>query len=293
MMNTLKHWKMKNERGIKKMKKFLVMCLLASSFINAVPLYAANNYQFASGADTKSIFGKSTSSDEIVPVNQETTNIRRNKDASYFPPSYGIFSGEIPTDKTSLYHNNDTVSYDTGTNISSGGGSVSSNNINNSISDSGLPDTVLPTVTSSVSGAGSTSVLNTSPWKYDDGSIGSLHIPKINKTLKVYEGESLENMKKGIGHFESTSAWDGNVGFAGHNRGASGYFGFVKDLEIGDKMTYTTRYGVRNYKIVSKIRINDTDYTSLGWTDKNTLTLITCVENKPSLRWSVQAEEIK
>ena len=282
------------------MKKFLVMCLLASSFINAVPLYAANNYQFASGADTKSIFGKSTSSDEIVPVNQETTNIRRNKDASYFPPSYGIFSGEIPTNQTSLYHNNDKASYGVGTNINSGSGSVSTNSIStnntsNSVSDSGLPDTVLPTVavTSSVSLTDSTSVLNTSPWKYDDGSIGSLHIPKINKTLKVYEGESLENMRKGIGHFESTSAWDGNIGFAGHNRGASGYFGFVKDLEIGDKMTYTTRYGVRNYKIVSKVRINDTDYTSLGWTDKNTLTLITCVENKPSLRWSVQAEEIK
>ena len=282
------------------MKKFLVMCLLASSFINTVPLYAANNYQFVSGADTKSIFGKSTSSDEIVPVNQETTNIRRNKDASYFPPSYGIFSGEIPTNQTSLYHNNDKASYGVGTNINSGGGSVSTNSIStnnasNSISDSGLPDTVLPTaeVTSSVLSTGSTSVLNTSTWKYDDGSIGSLHIPKINKTLKVYEGESLENMRKGIGHFESTSAWDGNVCFAGHNRGASGYFGFVKDLEIGDKMTYTTRYGVRNYKIVSKVRINDTDYTSLGWTDKNTLTLITCVENKPSLRWSVQAEEIK
>lgn len=198
------------------MKKLLTAFLLVSVFANAAPLSLyANEYKFESGADSKTTFGKSTSSDEIVPVNQETTNIRRNKDASYFPPSYGIFSGEIPTDKTSLYHNNDTVSYDTGTNISSGGGSVSSNNINNSISDSGLPDTVLPTVTSSVSGAGSTSVLNTSPWKYDDGSIGSLHIPKINKTLKVYEGESLENMKKGIGHFESTSAWDGNVGFAG------------------------------------------------------------------------------
>ena len=103
----------------------------------------------------------------------------------------------------------------------------------------------------------------------------------------------MENMRKGIGHFESTSAWDGNVGFAGHNRGASGYFGFVKDLQTGDEITYTTRYGVRNYKIVSKIRIKDTDYTSLGWTDKNTITLITCVENEPSLRWSVQAEEIK
>ena len=279
------------------MKKFLAAFLLVTVFTNSMPLYLyANEYKFESGADSKSTFGKSTSSDEIVPINQETTNIRRNKDASYFPPSYGIFSGEIPTDKTSLYHNNnDTVLYGGSTNICPGGGSVITNNTSNIVSDSGLPDTALPTVTvtSSVSSAGSTSVLNTSPWKYDDGSIGSLHIPKVNKTLKVYEGESLENMRKGIGHFESTSAWDGNVGFAGHNRGASGYFGFVKDLEIGDKMTYTTRYGVRNYKIVSKIRINDTDYTSLGWTDKNTLTLITCVENKPSLRWSVQAEEIK
>lgn len=277
------------------MKKFLTVFLLTSIFINAMPLSLyANEYKFESGADSKTVFGKSTSSDEIVPVNQETVNIRRNKDASYFPPSYGIFSGEIPTDKTSLYHNN-INSYGTSSNVSSGSGLVSTNNINNSIYDFGLPDTVFPTVavTSSVSPAGSTSVLNTSPWKYDDGSIGSLYIPKINKTLKVYEGESLENMRKGIGHFESTSAWDGNVALAGHNRGASGYFGFVKDLEIGDKMTYTTKYGVRNYKIVSKVRINDTDYTSLGWTDKNTITLITCVENTPSLRWSVQAEEVK
>ncbi len=278
------------------MKRFLTAFLLAAVFTNAMPLSLyANEYKFESGADSKSTFGKSTSSDDIVPINQETTNIRRNKDAAYFPPSYGIFSGEIPTSQTSLYHNNDKTSYSTGINTGSGGGSVITNNTSNIVSDSGLPDTALPTVTvtSSVSSAGSTSVLNTSPWKYDDGSIGSLHIPKVNKTLKVYEGESLENMRKGIGHFESTSAWDGNVGFAGHNRGASGYFGFVKDLEIGDKMTYTTRYGVRNYKIVNKVRINDTDYTSLGWTDKNTLTLITCVENKPSLRWSVQAEEIK
>jgi len=173
---------------------------------------------------------------------------------------------------------------------------VNTSAASNYVSDSVLPDTIIPTATiSSVDSnsiTGSTSVLNTAAWKYDDGSIGQLYIEKINKTLKVYEGESLENMKKGIGHFESTSAWDNNVGLAGHNRGASGYFGFVKNLKIGDKLTYTTRYGVRSYKIVSKEQISDTDYTSLGRTDKNTLTLITCVENKPSLRWSVQAEEI-
>ncbi len=269
------------------MKKFLIMVLLASVFTNVTPIYA-NNYKFESGADTISTFGKSTSSDEIVPTNIETTNTRRNKDASHFPPAYGIFSGYIPTDQSSLYHSNDTASYGTGSNVSLGG------SVNTSAASNIVSDTVLPTTTISTTASitGSTSVLNTAAWKYDDGSIGKLYIEKISKTLKVYEGESLENMKKGIGHFESTSAWDGNIGLAAHNRGASGYFGFVKNLQIGDRLTYTTRYGTRSYKIVSKEQINDTDYTSLGWTNKNTITLITCVENKPSLRWSVQAEEI-
>ena len=168
MMNILNYRKMMNERGIKKMKKFLIMCLLVSSFINAVPLYAANNYQFASGADTKSTFGKSTSSDEIVTVNTETTNIRRNKDAAHFPPSYGIFSGEIPTDKSSLYHNNDNVSYVTGSNVGLGGGSVNTSASSNIVSDSVLPDTVLPTATISAtaSATGSSSVLSTAAWRY-------------------------------------------------------------------------------------------------------------------------------
>ena len=102
------------------MKRFLTAFLLAAVFTNAMPLSLyANEYKFESGADSKSTFGKSTSSDDIVPINQETTNIRRNKDASYFPPSYGIFSGEIPTSQTSLYHNNDKASYGVGTNTGS------------------------------------------------------------------------------------------------------------------------------------------------------------------------------
>jgi len=279
-----------------KMKKFFLVFLYVSIFTNTTPLYASN-YKFESGADNKIIFGKSTSSDEIVPVNSQTTNVRRNKDASYFPPAYGIFSGEIPTDQSSLYHSNNTASYGSNSTAHYNSGGTNANSTYTSV-NSPVSNTVIPEITVSETASVSsyiseTTTLNTNPWKYDDGSIGMLHIPKISKTLKVYEGESLENMRKGIGHFESTSAWDGNVGFAAHNRGASGYFGFVKNLQIGDKLTYTTRYGVRNYKIVSKEQISDTDYTSLGWTAENTLTLITCVENKPSLRWSVQAEEIK
>ena len=33
--------------------------------------------------------------------------------------------------------------------------------------------------------------------------------------MKVWEGESTESMKKGLGHYSSTSAWDGNVGLCG------------------------------------------------------------------------------
>jgi sortase A len=133
---------------------------------------------------------------------------------------------------------------------------------------------------------------NTIPWPYDDGSLGAVTIHKLDKTVKVYGGESLENMKKGIGHFSSTSAWDGNVGLAGHNRGAAAHFSFVKDLKAGDLITYETRYGTRTYEVCLKGQISETDFSSLSWTPYNMLTLITCVENAPGLRWCVQAREV-
>lgn len=267
------------------MKKFLIVFLSSVILIGVANVYAYE-YQFETGAD-KSSFGKSTSNDDPVPVDHQTTNVRRNKDAAYFAPVYGIFSGEIQTSPTNIYYNNSNSSYATNT-----GGSFNSNNTSNSNSDFNSPDTIMPST--SISGAnGTTSVLNTTPLMYDDGSIGTLHIHKVNKTLKVYEGESLANMEKGIGHFEITSAWDGKVSFAGHNRGAAGYFSFVKDLQVGDKITYTTKYGVRSYEVFIKEQINETDYTSLGWTAENIITMITCVENQPSLRWSVQAREVR
>ena len=121
---------------------------------------------------------------------------------------------------------------------------------------------------------------------------GTLTISKLNKNIKVYEGESLENMKKGIGHFEMTSAWDGNVGFAGHNRGAAAYFSFVKDLVVGDKITYTTKYGTRTYEVYRKDKISETDYTGLSWSAENIISLITCVADEPAYRFIVQAREV-
>jgi sortase A len=149
-----------------------------------------------------------------------------------------------------------------------------------------LPSAFLPTTSV-------TTAQITEPLYYDNGTIGTLYIDKLAKSINVYEGESLENLKLGIGHFSYTSTWDGNVGIAGHNRGTAAYFSFVKDLKIGDTLTYSTRYGSRTYKIYSKEQVSEYDSSSLGWSADNIITMITCVENVPELRWCVQAVQIK
>ena len=138
----------------------------------------------------------------------------------------------------------------------------------------------------------STVAINTEPLYYSDGSIGTLYVARTDKTIKVYEGEQLSNLSKGAGHFSGTSAWDGNVGLCGHNRGGSAYFSFIKDMQTGDKVTYTTRYGTRTYEVISKEYIDEYDYSELGWSAENLLTLITCLADVPSQRVCVIAREV-
>ena len=97
-----------------------------------------------------------------------------------------------------------------------------------------------------------------------------------------------------VGHFESTSKWNGNVGLAAHNRGYPiNYFSRLKELKNEDKIIYKTKYGTKTYAIrIIKI-IEDTDWSYLQETKENRITLITCVENKPSQRLCIQGIEIK
>ena len=130
--------------------------------------------------------------------------------------------------------------------------------------------------------------LNTAAIQYSDGSIGTLAIPRFNVNEKVYEGETLANLAKGLGHFSCTSAFDGNVGICGHNNMA---FKCLQNLNPGDEIIYTTKYGSRTYVVQSRTVIADNDYSTLGYSSTNTLTLITCVHLVPSERYSVLAAE--
>ena len=125
-----------------------------------------------------------------------------------------------------------------------------------------------------------------------DGSIGTLRIPEIDLKVTAYDGDTYEAMKKGVGHIASTSAWDGNIGLVGHNRGSNDYFRKLKNLELGDEITYKTKLGTREYEVTFIGRISETDWSRLQYTDNNRITLITCVEDIPDKRLCVQAVEV-
>lgn len=120
--------------------------------------------------------------------------------------------------------------------------------------------------------------------------IGVIKIDKIDFEGLVYEGTSLDTLAKGVGHFESTSFFDGNVGLAAHN--SDKYWAKLHTLEVGDEITYVSFIGTRNYKVSSIEKISETDWSKLSNTNSNILTLITCVKDKPAQRLCVQAVEV-
>lgn len=121
-----------------------------------------------------------------------------------------------------------------------------------------------------------------------------IFISKINLDAPILEGTSQETLRRAVGHFSSTSKWNGNVVLAAHNRGYKyNFFQEIKRLEIGDTILYQTEQGSRTYTVIWKEKIKETDLSCLKNTKENKLTLITCVENMPEYRLCIQAEEIR
>ena len=120
--------------------------------------------------------------------------------------------------------------------------------------------------------------------------VGVIKIDKINYEGLVYEGTSLDILKKGVGHFKSSPLTNGNICLAAHN--TSGFWKELHTLQNNDIITYTNVLGVNNYKVFSIKQIEETDLNCLENTQTDILTLITCVKNVPSKRLCVQAVKI-
>lgn len=127
----------------------------------------------------------------------------------------------------------------------------------------------------------------------DEDVLGILTIDKISLIATVKEGSNNEVLKEYIGHIEDTATYDGNIGLAAHNRGNKySFFARINELEKGDIITYQTKFYTREYKVYNIQTVYETDWSLLNNTEENKLTLITCINNKPSQRLCVQATEV-
>jgi len=128
----------------------------------------------------------------------------------------------------------------------------------------------------------------------DDIGDWYLEISSINLKAPINETTEMDVLNKFIGHFEDTALKDGNVGLAAHNRGyENNYFENLKNVKKGQEIKYKYFDFEKTY-IIDKIEIiKDTNWSYLESTKDNKITLITCVENKPSNRLCVQATEKK
>mgnify|MGYP001141052856 CR=1 FL=1 len=123
-----------------------------------------------------------------------------------------------------------------------------------------------------------------------DGSIGTITIPAVGIRMAVFEtDDAMEDMRKGAAHFKSTSAWNGNIGLSGHNYKSQ--FGPLTRIAKGDVIAYETTLGIRYYTVDTIEIIGDDDWSYLGRTEDNRVTLITCVVGQDDKRLVVQAVE--
>lgn len=126
----------------------------------------------------------------------------------------------------------------------------------------------------------------------DGNVLGKIIIPAIGVEAPIKEGTTAEILKESVGHFSNTSYWNGNVALASHNRGTyAHYFENINNLNIKDEIIYQTKLGTRVYVVNNIEQISEENLSVLDNCKENTITLITCIKNKPNLRLCVKAIE--
>ena len=278
------------------MRKRFIMLLAACCLMAALSVSAcALEYTFDSPSTGD--FGTPTSAGDIIRE-RENPNTDKSKNSALIPPGFGTPTSYLPNSGEFLTPNlaadgplnSPSLMASAGEANTSGGAEVLPGPVG---SVSGTP----PTFAASSSGSGTASTSGgytevTEDSYYSNGSLGTLKIPAIDLTVKIYQGTGSATLKKGAGHFTNTSIWNGNVSLAAHNRGANSYFGEIHTLENGDRITLTTKEGTRTYAVTSVSKISETDNSMLESTSENCITLFTCVRDQREYRWCVRAVEI-
>lgn len=105
----------------------------------------------------------------------------------------------------------------------------------------------------------------------------TIKIPKIDVNLPVYFGDTLEILKKGVGHSSGSyfPGEGGSIVYMGHN--SRNVFRRFSELQIGNEITVETSYGEYKYKIYDMQLIKETDLDKVPiQKEKEILMVYTC-----------------
>ena len=260
------------------MKKIITLCLsLCMTAALAAPAYALE-YSIAPPKDFD--FGRDTSIEVIHTADGGAMkNADMSKNAALIPPAFG-------SESMNALHTGEYLT----PNLAPGGIPASGAVIGGSAATVVTPGSTVNGGSGYQPAVLFTEV--TGDLYYKNGSLGRLEIPTLDLSVRIYQGTDSKALAKGIGHFEDTSIWNGNVCLAAHNRGANNYFGQIHTLDIGDTITLTTKLGTRTYKVTDVFKVSETDRGGLADSGENMLTLYTCVRNQRDQRWCVTAAEV-
>ena len=123
-----------------------------------------------------------------------------------------------------------------------------------------------------------------------DGTMGIIKIEKIGFEGLIQDGTDLKTLDNYVGHFKNSSIFDGNVALAAHNN--SKFWKNLNKLSNGDKIIYTCLLGSKTYEVFNIKIISSDDWSLIQNSNKNIITLITCVHGKPFERLCVQGIEV-
>lgn len=106
---------------------------------------------------------------------------------------------------------------------------------------------------------------------------GTIEIEKIGVKLPIYFGDTLEILKKGVGHSSGSyfPGEGGSIVYMGHN--SKNVFRRFSELQIGNEIKVTTTYGEFTYKIYDMQLIKETELDKLPiQREKEILMVYTC-----------------
>ena len=105
--------------------------------------------------------------------------------------------------------------------------------------------------------------------------IGEVEVPRLGLDAIVVQGDSPANLRRAVGHRSKSALpgeW-GNVALSGHR---DTFFRPLRDIRLGDEITFKTREQSFEYRVESIEVVGPTDIQVLEPSTGHDLTLLTC-----------------